>query len=126
MVGRAGAPGDGMSGMDGARSSARRNAWQKINRECPCGRVVHGNGKAHERTCEAHLRKHGWPLDAGMVAAIHDFYPPIAGRTPLVGEVERRLGAVYLERRAVGDKTELPWREYRDLVWQFADEARGA
>lgn len=107
--------------MDGARASARRNAWQKISIDCPCGRRVHGNGKAHQRSCDVHLRTHGWPLEDAMVAAILDEYRGQGAH--VVGAVQKRLGQDYLARRAAGDKTEMRWIEYRDKVWQYADEA---
>lgn len=85
--------------------------------------MVHGNGKSHQRTCQRHLRERGWPLDDGMRDAIRDVY---TGRgTAVISAVERGIGAVYLERRARGDKTELPWRELRELVWTLAQATPG-
>lgn len=98
-----------MSGMDGARSSARRNAWQKIHFECPCGRTIYGNGKSHQRSCKRHLAEWGWPLDEGMRSALLDEGVPIR-------PVELALGAQTINPQY------LRWVDFRDLVWRLADE----
>jgi hypothetical protein len=91
---------------------------------CACGRDVWSNiGIAsHRKSCEASLERDGWPIDAGMAKAIREEYPRNAAPTILY--VSRQLGRVYLERRRGGDNAEMPWREYRDLVWQLAAEAQ--
>lgn len=110
-----------MSGMDGASSSARRNAWRKIHTRCVCGREIYGNGKAHQRTCEAHLEQRGWPVDNGMHEALmHEYGTNSVG---ILRAVELGLGRIYLERRRAGDKTEMRWAEFRDTFWKLADEA---
>jgi hypothetical protein len=111
-----------MSGMDGAKASARRGAAGKIVHTCVCGRVLHGNGHVlHERHCEQHLREAGWPLDRSMKDAIRqDVYP-----TPGSGAirfVERGLGAVHLQRAAAGTKTAMTWPELRAAVWDLVDQ----
>ena len=98
-----------MSGMDGARSSARRNARSKISYECPCGRVVYGNGKQHQRSCKKHLAEIGWPLDEGMRDALRS--EKVDYRA-----VERALGAQTI------NPSNMPWADFRDLVWRLADE----
>lgn len=116
-----------MSGMDGAKQGRRRAAYQKIRHDCACGRELRGNlAKSHLRTCETNLRESGWPLDAGMQDALLKEYggrrqPPTYAQ--IVRAVERGLGQIYLERRQRGDKTPLPWIEYRDTVWRLAEEA---
>lgn len=111
-----------MSGMDGARASARRNAARKIKHTCACGRLIVGNSKSHERWCEVNLRERGWPLDRGMADAIRNEIPDSTS-IDVIRHVERELGRIYLERRAAGDMSDLPWTEYRDLVWRLAEEA---
>ncbi|ART74329.1 hypothetical protein BTO20_37540 (plasmid) [Mycobacterium dioxanotrophicus] len=95
---------------------ARKSAWRKIHTTCPCGREVYGNGKSHQRNCHTHLQVNGWPLDDQMVQAVIDEYH---GRDPVarIRAAEMELGRIYLERRARGDKTSLPWKQYRDTVW---------
>lgn len=110
-----------MSGMDGARAGARRNAARKISAECPCGRRYYGNGKAHPRSCETHLREVGWPIDDGMAAAIRAAHPDRSAE--IIRAVERGLGRIYLSRRAAGDKSEMSWTEYRERLWRLADDA---
>ncbi|OBF77110.1 hypothetical protein [Mycolicibacterium fortuitum] len=116
-----------MSGMDGAKAGARRAAYQKIRHDCACGRVLRGNlATSHLRACETNLRESGWPLDAGMKEVL---LKECGGRRQaptyahIVRAVERGLGKIYLERRQRGDKTPLPWIEYRDEVWRLADAA---
>jgi hypothetical protein len=103
-------------GTDGG-GNRRADAWRKIHRTCPCGREVFGNGKAHQRSCEAHLSAYGWPLDDGMADAVRRECAPGA-----VTYVQARLGEMYLERRHSGKVAPLSWAEYRDAVWRFADE----
>ncbi|MCT7372992.1 hypothetical protein [Mycolicibacterium llatzerense] len=112
-----------MSGMDGARAGARRMAHRKITHECACGRVLYGNlATSHLRSCEQNLRVNGWPIDAGMRDALLREY---SGRryVEVLTAVERGLGRIYLDRRAGGDKSPLPWLEYRDTIWRLAEEA---
>jgi hypothetical protein len=113
--------------MDGARKAARSNAWRKVHHTCACEREVYGNGKSHERSCEVSLRERGWPLDAGLCSAIREHVweqqRNLAGLPQLIRAVEQRLGALYLARRAVGDKTELGWAELKPLLWRLVDEA---
>lgn len=111
-----------MCAMDGIRESNRRNAGRKIKHTCACGRLIIGNGKAHQRWCEVHLRERGWPLANSMADAIRNEYPGSTS-SDIIRHVERELGRIYLERRAAGDMSDLPWREYRDLVWRLAEEA---
>jgi hypothetical protein len=91
---------------------------------CACGRDVWGNAgiASHRKACQASLERDGWPLDAGMTKALREEYPRNA--VPTILYVSRQLGRVYIERRRAGDKTGMPWREYRDLVWQLAAEAQ--
>src|SRR5690242_16038091 len=107
-----------MSGRSASNDRARRDAWRKIDYPCPCGRVVHGNGRSHQRTCETHLREAGWPLDTAMADAVRNEY---RGQPGVVSAVERELGRFYLARRQSGDRTALAWLAYRDLVWQYAE-----
>lgn len=109
--------------MDPTTHRRMRTAHTKYHETCVCGRVVNGNGrKSHFRTCEQYLEKVGWPLDAAMGAAIIDEY---RGRgAEVIRHVERGLGQFYLDRRRSGDKTELPWVEFKTLVWKLADEYR--
>lgn len=108
--------------MDGARASARQNAWMKITYGCPCGRTIHGNGRAHQRSCRAHLTKLGWPLDEGMrQAVLREYRGREAAR--ILRAVERALGAFYAERRRSGDRGVLPWPAQRELIWSYAEDA---
>ncbi|SHX98492.1 Uncharacterised protein [Mycobacteroides abscessus subsp. abscessus] len=102
-------------------SLRRKDAWRKIHFTCPCGREVFGNGKSHQRSCETHLRERGWPLDNGMVDAVIREY---RGRNPVprIRAAELALGRLYLERRRKGDKAELGWSDYRDMVWSAASD----
>ncbi|OHU12784.1 hypothetical protein [Mycobacteroides chelonae] len=97
----------------------RKNGWRKIHSTCVCGREIYGNGKSHWRSCEQHLKTSGWPMETAMV---HALFAEGHG-ADIVRAVELGLGKLYLKRRAEGVKIELPWREYRDTVWQLADEA---
>lgn len=115
-----------MSGMDGARAAARRNAWMKIRFECPCGKVVRGNGKAHQRACPVHLRERGWPLDAAWRATFVSEYGPERGGR-IHRAVQKALGVYELDRRA-GRSTEvalaaLRWVDFKNLIWREADAA---
>jgi hypothetical protein len=58
-----------------------------------------------------------------MAAAVRDEYR--VGSAHIIVYVEKQLGQVYLARRASGNRSDLPWAEYRDLVWRYADEAAG-
>ena len=90
--------------------------------DCPCGQRVFGNGRtAHLRTCDKYLRQVGWPLPDSMAGVLRQEYPP-----GTVVAVQRRLGVFYADRRAAGNKTPLPWREHRDLVWGYAAEHEAA
>jgi len=111
-----------MSGMDGARDSARRGAARKIHETCVCGRDVFGNGKQHQRSCERHLRERGWPLDRGMRDALRRHHWRCEPYR-VVREAEMLLGLVVLDRRAAGNDDPMPWRELRDLVWDLAERA---
>lgn len=102
-----------MNGMDGARPSARRNAWAKIQYLCPCGRTVYGNGKQHQRFCQKHLAEIGWPLDEGLRDALRA--EKIDYRA-----VERRLG-----QQQINPST-MTWTYFRDLVWRLADEVKAS
>ncbi len=107
--------------MDEVTRLRMRRAHAGRSVVCDCGRRVWGNGSAaHKRTCTVHLEKSGWPLDDRMRQALFDELPGKATDTLI--EVQRRLGRFYLARRAQGDKSTLPWREYRDLVWQYVDD----
>jgi hypothetical protein len=106
-------------------NSRRRNAHEKIKYECPCGQVVTGNGKFHQRTCAVHLRERGWPMEARMHDALREHYAGKVGVAGLIGNIERRLGQIYLARRESGNLDEMRWIEYRDLVWQLAEEEAG-
>lgn len=108
--------------MDGARAGARRNAHKKIVYTCSCGQVVTGNGKFHQRTCAMHLRERGWPMETRMHEAIREQYAGVLSTALLISAIERRLGQIYLTRREGGNLDELRWIEYRDLVWQLAEE----
>lgn len=100
-----------MSGMDGARASARRGAARKIKHECPCGRTIYGNGKSHQRSCPKHLAELGWPLDEGMRDALREAGVPIR-------PVELALGARQVNPRFHD------WKTFKALVWQLADEVQ--
>lgn len=101
---------------------ARRQAHTHIKRTCACGRVLEGNGAVrHLRTCPQQLAAHGWRLDKRMAEAIRDEYR--IGSSHIIRAVERRLGDDYLARREAGDLSEMSWPEYRDRVWQYADQA---
>ncbi|WP_128644976.1 hypothetical protein [Rhodococcus sp. BS-15] len=102
---------------DGTKAAARRGAWRKIHSTCECGVEVYGNGKNHFRSCSAHLESAGWPMDSAMRDALrHEGH-----MSADIVRIERALGQIYLDRRAHGDKSEMPWSEYRDTVWQLAD-----
>lgn len=107
--------------MDPATQRRMRTAHAKYHETCVCGLVVNGNGrKSHFRACGKYLANIGWPLDAAMGAAIRDEY---RGRSAeVIRHVERGLGQFYLDRRHSGDKSELPWLEFKALVWKLADE----
>jgi len=110
--------------MDPVTHRRMRTAHLNHGETCTCGRKVYGNGRlSHLRTCDAHLAAVGWPLDAGWRNAIYTGYDgdvrPIAR---VVREVERRLGAFYLERRKGGDRIALRDAEMRDRVWQYVNE----
>jgi hypothetical protein len=120
-----------MSGMDGAKASARRNAYAKITHTCACGRILHGNlAKTHLRACETNLSQQGWPLDESMKTSIRAHYyghlhpeiPPI-WISQTIHTVEKELGRIYLNRRAAGDKQTMLWREYRDTVSDLVTQA---
>jgi hypothetical protein len=102
---------------------ARKEAWRKIHTTCPCGREVFGNGKVHQRNCETHLRVNGWPLDAAMTKAIRQEYLS-QDAAKRIRAAEMALGRIYLKRRAAGDKTELGWREFKDVVWDAVEAYR--
>jgi hypothetical protein len=109
--------------MDGAKAGARREAYRKIHTTCACGRRLEGNfAVSHLRTCETNLRENGWPIEDGMKQALMQEYRS-SGYVQILRAVELKLGQLYLARRASGDKTALPWREHRDTIWVFADEA---
>lgn len=111
------------SGMDGARASARRNAYQKIRNDCSCGRVLRGNlAVSHLRACETHLAAVGYPLEESMRTAIMREYGH-SNYVATLTHVERGLGEIFLQRRAAGNKQPMPWIEYRDTIWQLAEQA---
>jgi hypothetical protein len=103
--------------MDGARAATRGDAWKKIHRVCACGITVYGNGRQHERRCPSNLRERGWPLAKGMLAVLRE-----SGlRASHIVAIERALG----QRSLAGDRPELlGWRDFRDLVWRLAEEAK--
>ena len=108
-----------MSSIEAQR--ARRGAWRKIHTTCVCGQEVYGNGLTHQRHCEPHLRERGWPVERAMQDAIRrELDGPAAA---VIQHVEKRLGELYLARRAKGDRTQLSWREYKDALWRFVEAA---
>lgn len=107
--------------MDGARASARRNAYKKIRHDCACGRTLRGNlAISHLRACETNLAQRGYPLEQSMQQALRDHYRPNYG---IITAVERGLGQIFLNRRRAGNKQPMPWIEYRDTIWQLAEQA---
>lgn len=109
--------------MDESTRLRMRTAHLNQTLTCACGRVLHGNGApSHLRTCAASLARDGWPLETAMQLAVFRAYPGRGAAT--LAAVQRRLGQLYLRRRRGGDKTPLPWAEYRDLVWRYAAEAQ--
>lgn len=96
----------------------RKYGWRKIHRTCDCGKEVYGNGLAHFRACETHLKVSGWPMEQSMKNAIREE----GHGAEMIRAVERDLGQFHLNRRESGENQPLRWTEYRDTVWQLVEK----
>lgn len=81
-----------LSRDEARKERARKHAER--GEECPCGRVVYGNGKAaHQRTCRDYLAVYGWPLsaadDAQVRQQLRDTHPDPDARLAAYREIRR-------------------------------------